>query len=392
MPENVMTDYVHYIVANVVGAVIFGVMLLHDFFSVDRQEKQIKFDHALIPFMVYFACDSFWAAMEGGVIPKNTVSAVIINFAVYLAMIFIVYLWLRYVFAVEEVPGREKPKFAFLTSLPFLLPTAAMIVVYFVAPHLLLNEAYELQPLYHVCLNAVAYAYLAAILIYSIRRAVKEQNPFERRRHLSIGLLPAMVVIGGIVQTVFCPNIPIFCYSAAILMLIFYIQSIQNQISVDPLTRLNNRGQLRRYLAQVVPMSKDGKPTCVIMFDINDFKNINDTYGHSEGDRALVLVADAMRKVAECQKMPLFLARYGGDEFIIVTHPNNPNEVERLVADIRREIEESCARKQLPYTISIGAGYDEIKHDCDTVQQCMQRADAKLYDDKARIKKNRHSA
>ena len=49
-----------------VGAVIFGIMLIHDCLGVDRQEKQIKFDHALVAFMLYFAADCFWAAISTG--------------------------------------------------------------------------------------------------------------------------------------------------------------------------------------------------------------------------------------------------------------------------------------------------------------------------------------
>ena len=78
-------------------------------------------------------------------------------------------------------------------------------------------------------------------------------------------------------------------------MLIFYIASMKTQISTDPLTGLNNRGQLANYVAQKSNIYRENRLTIVIMFDINDFKLINDTYGHAEGDRALILVSNALK-------------------------------------------------------------------------------------------------
>ena len=57
-----MSDYfIYYASTNIVGAIIFGIMLIHDCLGVDRQEKQIKYDHSLIAFMLYFISDAIWA-------------------------------------------------------------------------------------------------------------------------------------------------------------------------------------------------------------------------------------------------------------------------------------------------------------------------------------------
>ena len=95
---------------------------------------------------------------------------------------------------------------------------------------------------------------------------------------------------------------------------------MKTQISTDPLTRLNNRGQLAGYISQKSNIYHENRLTIVIMFDINDFKLVNDTYGHAEGDRALILVANALKEVTRNHSMPMFLARYGGVEFILVVH------------------------------------------------------------------------
>ena len=98
--------------------------------------------------------------------------------------------------------------------------------------------------------------------------------------------------------------------------------SMQSLISVDDLTHLNNRGQINRYLEQL-RYSEDSK-VYIMMLDINRFKGINDTYGHAEGDRALIIASEVLRRTCEQIKSQVFLGRYGGDEFTIVLQ--NPGE------------------------------------------------------------------
>ena len=379
--------FIYYTEANLVCVIIFGIMLLRDLFSVDRQEKQIKFDHALIAFMLYFISDALWAAIIAGMLPRNRFTVVATNFSNCIIMAAITYLWLQYVMVVEQVPHRERTINQFSVAFPFIVSTVAMIALFLINPRLLLSDALELQPAYNIFLVIVPSIYITAVIVYTSRRAFAERNPFERRKHLFVGLFPLLVIVGGVIQLLALPETPIFCFCCTILMLIFYIQSMEGQISIDPLTRLNNRGQLLHYLTQESGGHRDGRLSYVIMLDINDFKKINDTYGHAEGDRALVLVAEALRKTVNSQSAPAFLGRYGGDEFILILHPNSSDEVEPLVNAIRARIEEACRAQGTPYIVSIGIGFDALKDGEDNLQSCMQRADEKLYLDKARGKR-----
>ena len=378
-------DYLQYIISNIVCVLIFGIMLVHDLASVDRQEKQIKFDRALIPFMAYFVLDALWAAMEGGMIPRNIVSFSIINFALAVALSLITYMWLRFVLAVEKAPGREKLGFRLFSGIPLYIGFFGLIIFFFAARPLIVDENFNLQMGYFVFMNGPSYLYLVAILVYTISRAVKEKSRVERRNHLMVGLLPLMVVIGGIFQP-FWPSIAIFCFACTFLMLIFYIQSMQGRISLDPLTKLNNRGQLMHYMAQESLIRKERKLTYLIMIDVNDFKKINDTFGHAEGDRALVILAAGLKKVVNEKKAPMFLGRYGGDEFVIIAHPETEEEIKDIISSIRASAEEKCAQENTPYVLSIAVGYDQLRDDHDSFQSCFERADHNLYLDKEEVK------
>ena len=200
------------------------------------------------------------------------------------------------------------------------------------------------------------------------------------------------MIIGGLIQEVFLPHTPIYCFVVMIMLLIFYIQSLDARISIDPLTKLNNRGQLLLYISQKSNLRMEGRPTFVVMIDVNDFKLINDTYGHAEGDRALILISDALRRAVRARSMPIFLGRYGGDEFILIAHPTDEQELIALVREIRGQIADSFKKSEVPYTLSAGIGYDELQGEPDTFPKCMQRADHKLYLDKEYCKMHRQSA
>lgn len=384
-----MTGYfIYYTEASVVCVIIFAIMLFRDLFNVDRQEKQIKYDHALIAFMLYFVSDAFWAGVIAGILPKNHFTVLTTNFLNYVLMAAITYTWLRYVMAVEQVPRRDTPRTRFAILFPFYIATIALIVTYLIWPGVLLDEDLNLQGAYNVFQIAVPCVYIAAVVVYTMRRARVEESPIERRKHLFVGCFPLMVIAGGLFQILVLTETPVFCFCCAILMLVFYINSMETQISTDPLTGLNNRGQLLHYTSQRSNVRIEGRRTFVIMFDINDFKTINDTYGHAEGDRALVIVAEGLRTTVKNHSNPTFLARYGGDEFILITHCSGEEEIDPLIAEIRGRIETRCRESHVPYVVSIGAGFDELKGDEDTFQPCMQRADEKLYQDKARLKAN----
>ena len=379
--------FLHYLESNIVCLIIFSIMLAHDILNKERQEKQLKYDHTLVAFMAYFVSDTLWAAVTVGVIPTTRTSLALVNFSNYLIIAVVTYAWLCYVMAVEEVPKRNRPLNRFAVVFPFLITTLALVIVYFVAPNALIDEDNTPRFAYYAFQNAVPLVYVTAVIFYSLRKVKSETIIGEKRKHLYIGFFPLIVIAGGLVQVLWLPSASIFCSSCTVFMLIFYIRSMEKQISIDPLTGLNNRGQLARYISQGSSAHKDLN-TYVLMIDVNDFKRINDTYGHAEGDRALVLVAEVLKRIADGSSMPSFLGRYGGDEFILIVHSLNDRDVEQLITSIREQIESDCFLQQTPYVLFVGIGYDKLVGERDSFQKCIQRADHKLYLDKEYSKIN----
>ena len=382
-----MNDFfIYYTESNIICLIIFAILLFHDLVSVDRQEKQIKYDHALVGFMLYFVSDTIWASVLSGVIPKTKFIVLAINFANFVLMASITYLWLRYALAVEQVPDREKRKRKIAMMSPFIASMIILIATYLIAPDVLIDENLDVKPIFNVFLIIVPCIYICASLIYSIKKARSEENAIEKRQYLYVGMFPLIVVFGGLLQVIVLPSTPVFCFSCTILMILFYMQSMDTQILTDPLTGLNNRGHLMKHISQMSSLHSEIKTVFIMMIDVNDFKGVNDTYGHAEGDRALIIIADSLRNASKIHDFPTFISRYGGDEFIIIAQTTSENEIKKLIEDIRSQIEFECETKETPYMLSVGIGYDEFLSGQDTIQKCIQRADKKLYLDKEYVK------
>ena len=384
-----MNDFfINYIGANISCAIIFGIFLGHDLIGLDRQEKQIKYDHALIAFILYFLSDSVWAGVMSGVFPQNRLTVVLTHLFNYILMTMITYMWLRYVMAVEEAPHRNRKINKFAILFPFIMSTLALFILYFAAPQTLIDENLEVMPTFNVFLVVVPCINIAAVILYTVKKAKSEVNPAERKKHIYIGFFPLLLVFGGLLQVIWFPRTPIFCLCGAMLMIMIYIQSMEAQISIDPLTKLNNRAQVMRYVTQSNNLFIEGKKTFVIMMDINDFKSINDTYGHTEGDHALTIIAESIKDAIGGQNVPAFIARYGGDEFVLIIYADGEKDIEPLIGYIRGIIDESCKKEEKPYKLSVSAGFDELLRGEDTFAKCLQRADKKLYLDKEYSKLN----
>ncbi len=378
---------VYYIEANLFCFLIFFIMLSRDRAGTDRREAQIKLDNALMAFMLYFLTDSFWAAIKYGLLPKTHYLFLLANVLNYIVLAGITYLWLRYVMALEKVPYRNKTSNKYFVALPFFVSSIILIMVYSFMPHLIVSEELELTLFYNLFYMIVPDIYVVAVLVFAVLKARKETNPIEKRRHIYIGILPFMVMIGGLIQVLFAPDMPIFCFCCTLLILVFYIQAMQVQISVDPLTGLNNRAHMVHYISQESNKHKENKRTFVMMMDVNRFKSINDTYGHAEGDRALTIVADALNEAAKSLTVPHFIARISGDEFIMILHAGDEKDTEDLTAEIREKIKLGCINKETPYILSVGIGCEELGREDDSFRKCMERADRRMYEDKDRVKR-----
>lgn len=164
---------------------------------------------------------------------------------------------------------------------------------------------------------------------------------------------------------------------------------LEDSILKDPLLGIYNRKALEQELVKLISMKKrHGIESSIVFFDIDDFKQINDTYGHSVGDRVLTGIASTVSAMLRGSD---FFARYGGEEFVVLMPATGLQEavkaaerLKALIATIKVPIDSET----IQFTVS--AGVTGIKVD-DTIESCLERADRLMYESK-KLGKNRVTA
>lgn len=135
---------------------------------------------------------------------------------------------------------------------------------------------------------------------------------------------------------------------------------------IDPLTEINNlRGFNRHFTAIVRGARMSRRPITIAYFDLDDFKNVNDKFGHKAGDELLKIIAKSITKGIRSVDV---VARLGGDEFIFLLYDIDFNESEIRLKKIFRDIEKELSKTPFKTTISAGAAtFIEPKDDIDEV-------------------------
>jgi diguanylate cyclase len=151
----------------------------------------------------------------------------------------------------------------------------------------------------------------------------------------------------------------------------------QRQSLLDTLTRIPNRlAWEQRIAAELARWQRFRQPTCVLAWDIDAFKGINDRYGHRAGDKVLVVVAESL---ATGIRGTDFVARYGGEEFVMLL-PGTSLVNGVAVANQMRETIASTGFhfRGTPVSVSISCGVTELR-DGDRPEDVFDRADRAMY-------------
>ena len=161
---------------------------------------------------------------------------------------------------------------------------------------------------------------------------------------------------------------------------------LEYKASHDSLTGLYNREALENMLKAEIMKAKLSKGTLSIIFlDLDNFKTINDSFGHHFGDEILRQVGEILK--SSVRKGDI-VARYGGDEFIIVLHSKTDLEPGRVAERIKQRLEETFSS----YNLSVSYGIAIFGKDGSTPEELIDVADKRMYKQKVEKKKLKNRA
>ncbi len=161
------------------------------------------------------------------------------------------------------------------------------------------------------------------------------------------------------------------------------VKELKLLASTDAMTKLYNRRYFEKVALYIFNLAKrDTKDLSLIMIDIDDFKNVNDTYGHKVGDDVIIELANIL---LETQRKSDIICRYGGEEFVILLSNTSIDGANTVAQKLREDVEQSIVlledNRELKYTISLGVSQVNIQKET-SIELVLKRADDALYEAK----------
>ena len=149
--------------------------------------------------------------------------------------------------------------------------------------------------------------------------------------------------------------------------------------TLDELTLISNRRGFMALAQHTLNVChRKSMPATLMAFDLNEFKQINDTYGHAEGDRALVAFADTMREVFRDSDV---FARTGGDEFVALVTDSDDSSINAVLDRFDRAITEHNTREKRGYDLKYSVGYATYPMaETRAIEELLDIADRKMYE------------
>ncbi len=224
---------------------------------------------------------------------------------------------------------------------------------------------------YYGCLTAAALYLVVIVVVYvlAIRRA-------KATRYFPLYLFIVPIILGTIAQTL-ALGLSLEWASISI-GLVGVVSSINNEkIFRDELTGLYNRAFFNYYIKHIVKRRKN--QLTGIMMDINDFKQINDRFGHDVGDVALKEFANQLFKAVGTR---CSVIRLSGDEFVVLLRSNNQSEIDKCINKIKESLLELNNQSDRRYQLFAAIGY-AIYHD-EEAEQFLAEFDEAMYIEKQR--------
>lgn len=379
-------EHLLYCTLNLFCIMILAMILARMCRSVDKRLGQIMLMCFIVASIILCTADIIWGIVDyqSSWINMPEISYMV-NGIYHIFTGVVCYLW--FLFCESEQNSRVvKTKTGIVLSMIPFLALVGMVVLSYkfnLVFYIDSNGIYHRGTHYPVLIG-ICFVYIMFASVKVLIKSFFRENYMERNRYKTLASFCVIPLITGVLQVLFVGS-PMLSAGLAFAVLQIYMDSMEQLISVDPMTMLNNRSQMEKHLDHCMKNRSDKQTLYLFIMDLDYFKKINDTYGHVEGDEALVMAADAIRNVIG--RTNYFACRYGGDEFVVIAEVDTESEFKPkgFIADLNSELENLSERRAKDYVLHFSVGYKRLDSSIQNVADFIEKADEGLY----RIKKAR---
>lgn len=210
--------------------------------------------------------------------------------------------------------------------------------------------------------------------ITSLIKSFSKDRYYDRQTYRVLFYYSAALLISSGMQLVFGSIIPFRPILVACVFFFAQDKIMKSNIFIDKISQINNRLSIEQYLITQIQGKKENFYLAIL--DLDNFKEVNDRYGHAAGDQAIAVMGKALKKTAVPGMM---IGRYGGDEFIFAGKFENEEAVEAVIADLRDNLDKLIAKHGLSFSFSFSIGYARLTPETDSITGLYMLADRELY-------------
>ena len=238
------------------------------------------------------------------------------------------------------------------------------------------DEGYFVHGPMYLPTLAVASLYLLIVAAVSCVNIFQKKTHFLRKANATL-LMSVLIILAFVLADSFMTKASVLPAAIFAVIVGIFITMQEANINSDALTGMNNRRKAEEFLTDRIKNVSEKRPLYLYMGDLNSFKKINDTYGHTVGDEALVLCSLALKRTIG--RYGGFAARYGGDEFLLSWQPDKDKTVDpdALIRDVNAYLHELS--KDKPYQLVMTMGYACCTDAKEPLVSYIRQADDMLY-------------
>jgi len=348
--------------------------------GVDHIRNQKSFSVVMQLTIIAAGMDALQVGIDGATFFGASIFNEVFCASYYVASVIMGFSMLRFFCQVLKKRFWEHRGKLILISIPLVVGVALPVISFWT------EWVFNVDDLNHFHRGPLFLVYIACNFFYVLfsfaiaaHSAIQKFNYPERDLFWSFCFFGVFSFAAVMLQVV-VPSLPTTIPGITLALLLVYLTNQSQMVSVDPLTRLNNRNQLNRYLVDRMEIVPECDRLYLFVMDVDCFRNINSKYGALEGDVILSDVAQVLKDI--CGPRGDFISRTGGDNFSVVAELKDDTEAMALAAEIRNKLLEYSDYR--PYRISMSIGFASLNEKMTSVPEFFDKA----YGNHAVVKKS----